>query len=182
MTDNPLIIEFFTQPEELSTGLHVRHRPYLRFIYFEVDEDTGAKSVKDILELDMLLHTNGPAYAALHVIDWHNDFDHISFRDNREEGHGEFCEVNRADFATDTMTACRVASYMFHMLWAHCGGYLDYEGAILQQQSDDAQNHYEQEGIFGRCLMDAYRENDDCDHGPYLSAGSTVHHQMMRAG
>lgn len=175
--ENPLIIEFFYATEELSTGLHVRMRPKIRLVYFEVDEDTGAKSVKDILEVDIQEHTNGPAYCTLHVIDWHNDFDHIIFTDQTEDGEGQWCEISRMDM-TDNGTAIRIASYMMHMIWAHCVGYLDYEGGVFNPHTDQDLI----KGLApGEKLMDAYRKDDDGDHMPYLSAGTTAHIQMVRA-
>lgn len=177
---NPLIVEYFTTEEETSIGIYTRLVPHLRFIYFEVDEDTGAKSVKDIWEVRIPDYVNGPAYLALHGIDWGADFDGIEFRDITEDGVGTFCEINRMDMS-DNGSASRIASYMLHMIWAHCGGYLDYEGSILDQRTEDAQEGYERAGIFGKNLLAAYQENDDCDHGPYLSAGTTAHVKMVRA-
>jgi hypothetical protein len=54
MNGNQLIVEFFYHEEPTSIGIISLYNPYIRFILLERDEDTGARSVKDIVEF-----TNG---------------------------------------------------------------------------------------------------------------------------
>lgn len=178
--NNPLIIEYFEIEEEQSTGIHSITVPFIRFVYFDLDEDTGANCVKDIFEVCIPQNTTGPAYTALHTIDWFAEFDHIVFKDNTDSGSGEFATVNRADM-TDNGTAMRICSYMMHMIWAHAGGYRDYEGSILHCASEDAAI-CDRSGIAVDNLFDAYRDaGDRVDHGPYLMQGAEAFAEMIKA-
>lgn len=147
----PLIIELTYRLDPWSIGIYNKMIPTVRLVYFEADEDTGAKHVTNILEIDM--EHMDPAFTALHVVDWSAPFDYIQFVYTNVIS--PFAEVQRAD-DTENGTAMRLTSYYLHMMKAHCLGYKDDEGTITK--------------VRGENLFTAYMERTADDYHPYVAA------------
>lgn len=167
--ENPLIIEFFYEKEETSVGVLEKKIPTIRFIYFDIDIDTGAKSVHDIMEID--LRYNNAAHIAIHYIRWTEHFDGIKFVDVSEDSDiGTFYE-----FELDTNNAIAnvsKASTGLHMIYAHALGYLDWDGSV----SRDHPRMYTDPEAKGENIFKAHKTavaRDECiDYYPYLVAGT----------
>lgn len=143
-----LIIEQATRTEELSTGIHTREIPTVRYIILVADEETGAKSVHDIIEQDAEFD---PAFVAMSHI---TKAETIEFRDIHVPIDDALVfEGKVADFQLTYLVL------LCYMMAIHARGYTETEGQLIYPSNEDK----------GGSILQAYRANSDGDAMPYRS-------------